>query len=120
MKVNNYDLTLRTFKQLEDFKVCCKVSIIECMNSKYINRLTKCMKCCLESIEAIDVCQYFIASNSPNAKQCITFVSSVVKRCIRECEKATYDAHLIKVNKKTTAKAGSIFLSSLIKIKNKL
>jgi hypothetical protein len=120
MRANNYDLTLKTFNQLEDFKICCKVSIIECMNSPYINKLRKCMKLCLESIEAVDICQYFIASRSINVNQCITFVSSVVKKCISECNNSTFDNHLTKINKDTTAKAGKVFLSSLLKIKNKL
>ena len=115
---NNYDLTLQTFKALEDFKICCKVSIIECMNSVHLNKLRKCMKLCLESIEAVDICQYFIASKSINAKQCITFVSSVIKKCINECSKTSFDKHLKKVNKDTTAKAGKVFLQLLEKIKN--
>tara|TARA_B100000963_G_scaffold361979_1_gene401546 strand:+ start:5589 stop:5951 length:363 start_codon:yes stop_codon:yes gene_type:complete len=120
MPSNNYDLTLKTFKDLEDYKICCKVSIIECMNSTHIHKLKKCMKSCLESIEAVDICQYFIASKSVNVKQCITFVATVVKRCIKECEKSSFDKHLTKVNKDTTAKAGKVFLDSLLKMKKKL
>lgn len=114
-----YKLTLNTFKSLDDFKICCKVSIIECMNSTHVQKLTKCMKACLEAIEAIDLCQYFIASKSTNMKKCITFVSSVVKTCIKECEKATFDKHLLKINKSTTARAGSVFLTNLQKVKAK-
>ena len=120
MPSNNYDLTLKTFKALEDFKICCKVSIIECMNSQHINKLRKCMKLCLESIEAVDICQYFIASKSINVKQCITFVNSVVQKCINECKRSSYDKHLTKVNQDTTAKAGKVFLSLLSKIKTKI
>tara|TARA_Y100001958_G_C21118837_1_gene463565 strand:+ start:63 stop:425 length:363 start_codon:yes stop_codon:yes gene_type:complete len=120
MTSNNYNLTLNTFKALEDFKICCKVSIIECMNSQHLDKLRKCMKLCLESIEAIDICQYFIASKSINVKQCITFVSTVVKKCIHECIKSSFDKHLKKVNKDTTAKAGKVFLDLLTKMKNKL
>ena len=65
------------------------------------------------------LCQYFIASHSKNVKQCITFVSSVLKTCIKECNKAIYTAHLQKVNRDTTAKACAIFLESLQKIKTK-
>jgi hypothetical protein len=117
---NEYDIILRTFKELEDFKICCKVSILECINSKYINKLTSCMKVCLESIEAVDVCQYFIASKSKNTVQCIAFVVSVLKNCIKECNKASYDSHLKKINRDTTAKAATVFMNSLLKIKKSL
>ena len=50
----------------------------------------------------------------------ITFVVAVVKTCIKECEKAIYDKHLLKVNKSTTAKAGKIFLKNIEKLKNTL
>ena len=120
MSVKNNDLAIQTFTQLEDFKLCCKVSIIECMNNQNIQNLTKCMKACLESIEAVDVCQYFIASKSSNAKQCITFVISVLKKCIIECNKASINEHLKKVNKDTTAKAAKVFMKSLLKLKEKL
>jgi hypothetical protein len=78
------------------------------------------MKSCLESIEAVDVCQYFIASKSTNARQCITFVISVLKKCIQECSKASFDAHLTKINKYTTLKAAEVFMKSLLKIKEQL
>ena len=114
-----FKLTLNTFKSLDDFKICCKVSIIECMNSGHVQKLTKCMKACLEAIEAIDLCQYFIASKSVNMKKCITFASAVVKTCVKECTSATFDKHLLKVNKSTTARAGSVFLANLQKMKAK-
>lgn len=122
IKINKqkYNQTLETFKSLDDFKICCKVSIIECINSPHVPRLTKCMKSCLEAIEAVDLCQYFVASKSSNMKKCITFVVAVVKTCIKECEKAVYDKHLLKVNKSTTAKAGQIFLKNIEKLKNEL
>ena len=66
-KINKekYNQTLETFKSLDDFKICCKVSIIECINSVHVARLTKCMKSCLEAIEAVDLCQFIKKLDSP-------------------------------------------------------
>lgn len=119
MPKNNINNIIKIYKELEDCKICCKVSIIESLNSKYVNKLTNCIKSCLECIEACDVCQYFIASNSKNMKQCITFTIAVLKTCILECNKSTYDSHLKKVHKDTTSKKCMEFLKSLQKLKSK-
>lgn len=117
---NKYDTVLEIFKQLEDCKICCKVSVIQCMNSKHVQQLVPCMKACLECIEVCDVTQYFIAARSKNVKQAISFCLAVLKTCIKECEKAVLDSHLKKVNKETTAKACKVFMATLKKFKNKL
>ena len=77
------------FEKLEDTKLCCKLSILECMNfikhtqdRNKLNKLSNCVTSCLETIEVCDLCQYFIASKSSNNVKCINFTIQVLKSCI--------------------------------------
>ena len=84
IKKNNKHI-IKTMQEIEEFKTCCKVSIINCMNSKDINLTMNCLKACFECIEICDICQFFIASDSINTKYCISFFIHVITNCIKKC-----------------------------------
>ena len=127
-RTNIIKTTMKVFKELENVKLCCKVSIIDNMNyikenndnSKDVKNISDCTMSCLECIEMCDVCQYFIASKSTNIDKCISFMIVVLNTCIKSCKKADCNPHLKQVNINTTAKQCQIFIKSLRNLKTKI
>ena len=115
------------FKNIEAYKLSCKITIITNMdyiksNSKTnkINVLNQCTMSCLECIEVCDLCQYFIASKSISMKKAIVFTTSILKCCIECCSKTGFDPMLKEVNIDTTIRQCKKLMKSLNTLKKHL
>ena len=120
-------MIIDVFKNLEAFKLSCKITIIT--NMDYIKSnpktnkllvLNNCTMGCLESIETCDLCQYFIASKSHSMKKTIGFTISILKDCIECCSKTRFDPTLKEVNVETTAKQCKILIRALNNLRKHL
>lgn len=123
---NKTKIIMDVFKNLEAFKLSCKVTIITNMDyikenknikSSKLNLLNKCTMSCLECIEVCDLCQYFIASKSMSMKKTIIYTITILKCCIDCCSKTNFDSRLKEVNVETTTKQCNILIKSLNKLR---
>ena len=117
-------MIMDVFKNLEAYKLSCKITIITNMDyiksnkkTNKLNILNHCTMSCLECIETIDLCQYFIASKSISMVKAIIFTTNILKHCIECCSKTGFDPVLKEVNVDTTIRQCKILIRSLNKLK---
>ena len=117
-------IIMDVFKNLEAFKLSCKITIITNMDyiklnnkTNKINTINNCTMTCLECIETCDLCQYFVASKSSSVKKTIAFTISILKDCISACSKTGFDKVLKEVNIDTTSRQCKILIKTLGELK---
>ncbi len=120
-------IIMDVFKNLEAFKLSCKITIITNMDyiklntkTSKINTLNQCTMSCLESIETCDLCQYFITPKSQWMKKGMKCTMSILKNNIECCSKTGFHPSLKEVNIETTARQCKLLIKSLNNLKKHL
>tara|TARA_B100001287_G_C22370527_1_gene384066 strand:- start:1 stop:381 length:381 start_codon:yes stop_codon:yes gene_type:complete len=123
----NTKIIMDVFKNLEAYKLSCKITIITNMDyikhnnkTSKLNALNNCTMACLESIEVCDLCQYFIASKSSSMDSTIKYTISILKNTIELCSKTGFDTRLKEVNIQTTSKQCKLLIKALTKLRKHL
>lgn len=101
-------MLITAFAKLDSTKDSCKVCVSQSTQVPDINQTNRLLRSSLETIDACDLCKFFIVNKSPMTKSALRFTIDVVRNNINESQRICNDPyckdiikHNIKQNTQT-------------------